>query len=450
MAALIKNQLVEAEITAYGSDGAGIARIDGQVVFVPGAARGDVCRLGITKVLKNRAYARIDAILTPSEHRRENDCPAFPQCGGCDFRHITYAEELALKGARIRDAMTRLGGLDPGEVAMTPAESIDSYRNKAQFPIGLSAEGRPVFGLYRRRSHQLRPIESCAIQDPRAAALVGAVCRWAEESGTAVYDEQAHTGPLRHVQVRTGTEGSHLCIVLRSGKVRWPDRLVELCRAADPGLQGISVSLNPERTNVVLGPTAAALWGAERLSETLMGHTFEISPHAFFQVNRPMAHRLYEGILDRAGAGALALDLYCGIGTITLALSGRFERVMGVEIVPQAIEDARLSAARNGISNADFLCADATQAAEKLALDGLRPELVVCDPPRKGMDEAGLSAITRMAPERIIYAACDPASLARDTAALRPLGYRVEALRGYDMFPRTANVEGLCLLVREG
>ena len=450
MAALTKNQRIEAEITAYSSDGAGIARHDGQVIFVPGTARGDVCRLGITKVLKSRAYGRIDAVLTPSEHRIENDCPAFPQCGGCDFRHITYAEELELKGTRLRDAMTRLGGWEVGDIPMTGADSVEGYRNKAQFPIGLNAEGRPVFGLYRRRSHQLRAIEACAIQDPRAALLAAAVCRWAEESGTPVYDEMAHEGQLRHVQVRSGTLGSHLCLVLRSGKVKAPERLITLCLEADPTLRGISVSLNPERTNVVLGPDASVLWGAGRLNETLLGRAFEISPHAFFQVNRAMAHQLYEGILDWAGAGALALDLYCGIGTITLALSAQFERVLGVELVAQAIEDAKLSAARNGIGSAEFLCVDATEAASRLAREGLRPELVVCDPPRKGMDAAGLSAVAHMAPERIIYVACDPASLARDTATLREHGYRVKALRGYDMFPRTANVEALCLLVREG
>ena len=439
---LEKNALVRGAIEGYTAEGMGVARIGGMAVFVPGTARGDECLIRIVKVLKNRAYGRVEELLAPSAHRQTPACPAFPRCGGCDFWHLSYAEELALKRQRVEDALRRLGGFDIEVPAVVPSPQVERYRNKAVFPFG-RREGRAVFGFYRSRSHDIVPIQDCLIQDGRASALARAVCRWADETGAPEYDEKTGRGLVRAIFVRTGGEGAMLCLVVTSPRIPSPDRLAKLCREACPDLRGVALSIHPKPGNRVLGSDIRPLWGEERLRDRLGKWQFSLSPLSFYQVNHAQAEALYRQAVDMAalGSGQTALDLYCGTGTITLHLADRAGLAIGAEIVPEAVEDARRSAEENGVQNVRFLCADAGQAAAQLAAEGLRPDAVVVDPPRKGIDGRTIDAILQMKPARLVYIACDIASAARDGALLREGGYRLARVQPFDMFPRTANVE---------
>ena len=449
---LQKNQVCTVTIQGYTAEGFGVGRTDeGLAVFVPGAARGDRLEVLAVKVLKHYAFGKIVNILEPSPYRVAPDCPHFGKCGGCDFRHLTYEEELWLKSQRVRDALARIGGFDLPAPEIVPSPRVAAYRNKAQFPVGSGPRGT-VFGFYRSRSHQLIPLEHCRLQSEEACAAAKAVCAWADEWGAAPYDEATGRGLLRHIYVREGRAGLHLTLVVREDALPESARLVELCRRAAPSLCGIVVNVNSRPGNRVLGPDCRTLWGDGRLEDDLAGSTFRLSPLSFYQVN----HRQTENLYACAAAWAApdehteALDLYCGVGTITLALAARCKSVVGVEIVPQAIADARENAARNGVENVRFLCADAGQAAEKLAREGFRPQVIVVDPPRKGLDEAAVRAVCAMAPRRIVYVSCDCASLARDAKMLQQAGgYRPLQVRAFDMFPRTANVETVVLLSRE-
>ena len=447
-----KNDLCTVTIQGYTAEGFGVGRTDeGLAVFVPGAARGDKLEVLLVKVLKNYAFGKIQTILEPSPHRVEVDCPHFGRCGGCDFRHLSYEEELWLKAHRVHDAMTRIGGFDLPVPEITGSPEVLRYRNKGQFPVGRDETG-VAFGFYRSRSHQLIPLTDCKLQSEESCALAAAVCRWADEHKVQPYDEQQHKGILRHIYVREGRAGLHLTLVVREDALPESARLVELCRRAAPSLCGIVVNVNSRPGNRVLGPDCRTLWGAGRLEDDLAGSTFRLSPLSFYQVNHAQTENLYACAAAWAAPDehTQALDLYCGVGTITLALAARCKSVVGVEIVSQAIADARENAARNGVENVRFLCADAGQAAEKLAREGFRPQVIVVDPPRKGLDEAAVRAVCAMAPRRIVYVSCDCASLARDAKMLQQAGrYRPLQVRAFDMFPRTANVETVVLLSRE-
>ena len=441
-----KNEIYTCTVEGYTAEGMGVARAEGMALFIPGAAAGDRLRVRIVKVLKNRTYGRIEQILEPSPARITPACPVCAKCGGCDFLHLTYEEELRLKGQRVEDALRRIGGLD---VTVGPARAScrAGYRNKAQFPVTLSG-GRAAFGFYRSRSHDVVPCQCCMIQDDRINDLAAAVCRWMDESGVLPYDEETGRGLIRHIYVRTGRYGSHLCLVAAGGRLPHTEALIEEARTAAPDLMGIVLNVNRDKTNRILGDTCRTLWGKDRLQDDLLGLRFELSPLSFYQVNHTQAEALYTRALELADLRPhhLALDLYCGVGTITLLLARRCRQAIGNEIVPQAVENANENARRNGITNARFLLGDAGQVASALRDEGLRPDVIVCDPPRKGMDTATVEAVAQMGPERIVYISCDPASLARDAARLAGLGYALKSAEAFDMFPGTANVETVCLL----
>ena len=446
---LVKNQILRLTIEGCTSDGSGIARAGGFVVFVPFSARGDECDIKIVKVLKNHAYGVIDRIVVPSAARQEPMCPAFFKCGGCDFMHITYEEELLLKQERVTDCLRRLGKLDVELDAIEPSPRMLRSRNKAQFPVEKQGD-RVVFGFYRRRSHQVIPIGDCLINHPHASRLAGAVARWAEEYRIPIYDEESHSGLLRRIFTRHGAGGDFLCVVATKPKLPHTPQLVEMCKAACPELCGIVLNVNDRKTNLILGEKCLTLWGESALQDDLLGKSFVLSPLSFYQVNHPQAENLYRKIIELCALDKTkdALDLCCGVGTITLSLADHCRTVTGAEIVPRAIEDANINAARNNVKNARFICADAGEAAQKLGEEGFSPYAVVLDPPRKGMDQRSLDAVLAMSPERIVYVACDPASLARDGRYLCDRGYKMEYAKAYDMFPRTANVETVALLER--
>lgn len=449
---LQKNDVVTAAITGYTSEGLGVARSeDGMAVFVRDAIAGEVAKIAIDHVGKSAAYGHIETLETVSPHRVARACPLGKRCGGCAFWHMDYEEELRLKAQRVRDAMTRIGGFDPGEVSIIGGQSCQGYRNKAQYPAARGKHG-PVAGFYQARTHEVVPVERCLIQSEQADAVKDAVLGWMRRWSVQPYDERTHRGLVRHIYARTASTGQVLaCVVGNGGAPARSDDLVERLKAAVPGLRTVVWSVNTRRGNTVLGPELHNLWGDGVIEETLCGLTFRLSARSFFQVNRAQAERLYETALELADLQKtdVALDLYCGTGTITLCMARHAGRVIGVEVVDAAIDDARENAARNEITNASFFCADAGEAAQRLADEGTKPDVILVDPPRKGLAPEVIDAMVRMAPRRIVYVSCDPATLARDAGLLTARGYAVKAVRAADLFPRCAHVETIVLLQRE-
>ena len=449
---LQKNDIIAVEITGYTSEGRGVARAeDGMAVFVQDAIAGERARVRIEHVGRSAAYGRIVKLDTVSPHRVDRACPVGKRCGGCAFWHMDYAEELRLKARRVRDALTRIGGWDPGPVEILGGETCEGYRNKAQYPVAPGKDG-PVAGFYQAGTHQVVAVERCRIQTEQADRARAAVVDWMRRERIPAYDETAHTGLVRHIYVRTASDGQTLVCVVGNGPApAAAPGLAAALQAAAPRLRGLVWNENRRRGNSVLGEGFETLWGSGDLEETLCGLRFRLSPRSFFQVNRAQAQRLYELALELAALtpADTALDLYCGTGTITLCMARQAGKVYGVEVVPQAVADARENAARNGVGNAEFFCADAGEAADRFAREAIRPRVILVDPPRKGLAEDVVDAVARMAPERVVYVSCDPATLARDVARFSQVGYRPQTARAVDMFPRCAHVETIVLLQRE-
>ena len=446
MPALEKNRIYRAHIDGYSSEGLGIARIDGQVVFVHGAIRGETCDVLVMKVLKNAAFGKIAALAEPSPARRQPDCPYYGRCGGCDFRHMSYEEELWAKRARVQDALTRIGGAEVTVEEILGAEQPLHYRNKSIYPISPAGE----VGFYRARSHQVVHVEHCLIQKPEADALAQAVRDYIARFRVEPYNEATGRGLLRHLYVRTSCRGESLaCLLVNGSRLPHEQELVAMLRAAAPGVCGVVLGENTRRGNAILGDRYRTLWGRDYLTDTLCGLELRLSVPSFYQVNHDQAQRLYEKALEYAGLTGreLAVDLYCGAGTITQVLARRARHVIGGEIVPEAIRDAEDSARRNGVENVEFLCGDASRLAAELRQRGLRPDVICVDPPRKGLAPDVVEAAASMEPERIVYVSCDPATLARDVARFAPLGYHPVRACAVDLFPGTAHVETVCLLV---
>lgn len=445
MPGLEKNRIYRAHIDGYSSEGLGIARIDGQVVFVHGAVRGETCDVLVMKVLKNAAFGKIAALAEPSPARRVPDCPYYGRCGGCDFRHMSYEEELWAKRTRVQDALTRIGGAEIAVEEILGAEQPLHYRNKSIYPISPAGE----VGFYRARSHQVVHVEHCLIQKPEADALAQALRDYIARFRVASYDEATGQGLLRHLYVRTSCRGESLaCLLVNGSRLPHEQELVDMLRAAAPGVCGVVLGENTRRGNAILGDRYRTLWGRDYLTDTLCGLELRLSVPSFYQVNHDQAQRLYEKALEYAGLTGreLAVDLYCGAGTITQVLARRARHVIGGEIVPEAIRDAEDSARRNGVGNVEFLCGDASRLAAELRQRGLRPDVICVDPPRKGLAPDVVEAAASMEPERIVYVSCDPATLARDVARFAPLGYRPVRACAVDLFPGTAHVETVCLL----
>ena len=447
MAQLQKNQVHTVTVTGYTAEGLGVARAEGQVVFIHGGVRGEVCAVRILKVLKNVAYGRVEEILTGSPARREPDCPHYPACGGCDFRHISYEEELEAKRQRVEDALRRIGGAEIPVEEILGSQAVDGYRNKCQFPV--SPEGRA--GFYRARSHDVVPAADCRLQAEQANAVARAVEAYLREEGVPAYDGRTRRGLLRHIYVRTSREGRALvCLVVNGEALPREAALVERIRAACPETAGVVLNTNDRDTNVVLGERYRTLWGEDTLTDTLCGLRFRLSVPSFYQVNRAQAERLYGKAREFAGLTGreTVLDLYCGAGTITLVMARQAGQAVGAEIVAAAVENAEENARLNGVDNVRFLLGDAGEAAARLAAEALRPQVVVVDPPRKGLGEEVIAAIAAMGPERVVYVSCDPGTLGRDLRRFAEAGYRAARAAAVDLFPRTRHVETIMLLQR--
>ena len=447
MEKLIQNKIYTGTVEGYSSDGLGIVRLDGAVVFVPGAVRGERIDLRITKVMRSCAAGEIVKIYAPSPERVEPDCPYYGACGGCVYRHVTYAEERRAKLQRVQDALERIGGLALAVETIHGAAEPLYYRNKCQYPVG--ADG--AVGFFRAGTHRVVPIDRCKIQSAQADATMRAVRDWMRRYRISAYDERTGKGLVRHIYVRVNREGESLCCVIANGRSlpREPE-LTGAVRSAVPGTVGVVLCTNAARGNVILGNRYRTIWGRDFLMDTLCGLQFKLSVPSFYQVNRAQAEVLYGRALDFAGLTGreTVLDLYCGTGTITLCMAGKAKRVIGAEIVPEAIRDAEENAARNGIENAEFFRGDAAEVAEKLEREGLRPDVVTVDPPRKGLAPAVIDSIVKMAPERVVYVSCDPATLARDLKRFGEHGYPARRAEAVDLFPGTKHVETVVLMSR--
>ena len=443
-----KNASLTLEITGYTAEGMGVARWEGRVVFIPGTILGERWEVQLLKVKTNVAWGRAVRLLAPSPERVELDCPLAGRCGGCQYRHMTYEEELRAKRQRVQDALSRVGGVSLELPQVLGAETPLRYRNKVQFPVAWEKRGLAV-GYYRARSHDVLDVDDCLLQPEAVTTLRRAFKGWMERYRVPAYDEGTCQGLIRHLYVRTNQAGEALCCVVANGtRLPHAPELVQSLRQAVPTLAGLVLNTNTKDTNVILGPNYRTIWGRDFLEERLCGMTFRLSVPSFFQINRSQTERLYAQALEFAGLTGqeTVLDLYCGIGTISLALAQRAGQVIGAEIVPEAVQDAQANAARNQVDNARFLCGDAGEAAFQLAAEGVRPQVICVDPPRKGLAPEVPAILASMAPDRIVYVSCDPATLARDVKRFGELGYPAVKARAVDLFPRTAHVETVVLL----
>ncbi len=443
---LEKNKIYRARIEGYTSEGLGVARIDGQAVFVHRALRGEDCDVLLLKVLKNAAFGKVVKVHEPSPHRVEPDCPYYGKCGGCDFRHMDREEELYAKKARVQDALRRIGGSDVQVEEILAGERLH-YRNKSQFPI--AADG--TVGFYKARSHQVIPVENCLLQKVDTNNVQLKFDRYIRLYNVSCYDERTRQGLLRHLYVRSNGAGESLvCIFANGRELPHEAELVALLREASPRIVGVVLGVNTQPTGAILGKEYRTLWGTDVLTDELCDLTFRLSVPSFYQVNREMAEALYDKAVEFAALTGTetVLDLYCGAGTITQVMARHAGRVIGAEILPEAIEDAKANAERNGVENVEFFCGDASAVAADFAAKGLRPDVICVDPPRKGLAPEVVRAAAQMAPRRIVYVSCDPATLARDVKLFAAEGYGAVRAAAMDMFPGTANVESMVALER--
>ena len=448
---LIKNQIYEATIVDYTSEGQGVAKVEGCAVFVPNAVYGENCRIRIEKVGKTWAAGKIVEILERSPHRINRECPVAKLCGGCDFQHITYEEETRLKAERVRSCLNKLAGENLEEMPILAAPTCRDYRNKAQYPVA-SKDGRAYAGFFKAGTHQVIFNDRCGILPEEMDQIKDIVIAHMNRYHISAYDEVAHTGLVRHIYVRRGVVSGQVlvCLAINGRSIGKASALIDALKKI-PGFTTLVLSVNTKKGNAVLGDEFITLYGPGYIEDTLCGLQFRLSPRSFYQVNHHQAQRLYEAAIAQAEITKedLVLDLYCGVGTITLAMAKAAGKVIGVEVVQQAVEDARDNAKRNGIDNAEFFCGDAGEAALMLEKQGVKADVVVVDPPRKGLNADAIEALVRFAPRRIVYVSCDPATLARDVALLKQRGYAVKNAMAADLFPRCAHVESVVCLSRK-
>ena len=459
-----KNDIATVTIEDIGVNGEGIGKVDGYTLFIKDAVIGDRVEVKVMKAKKNYGYARLMKILEPSAARVEPRCAFARKCGGCQIQEMSYEQQLAFKEKKVRGNLERIGGFAPEllDRVMEPVLGMEEpfgYRNKAQFPFGTDREGRPVTGFYAGRTHDIIANTDCALGAPVNHEILEIILAFMEEYGIASYDERTGQGLLRHVLIRCGftTKEIMVCLVVNGSEIPHAEELIRrLCGIG--GMTSISLSPNTRQTNVIMGDSYQVLWGQGYITDYIGSIRYQISPLSFYQVNPVQTEKLYSLALAYADlkGGETVWDLYCGIGTISLFLAQKAGQVYGVEIVPQAIEDARRNAGINGIENAEFFVGKAEEVLpeyyEKYAREhggeSARADVIVVDPPRKGCDEALLDTIVKMRPEKVVYVSCDSATLARDLKMLCGAGYELEKVRAVDMFPMTVHVETVCLMSR--
>ena len=463
---LTKNQIVELTIEDIGSEGEGIGFLQengqhaerGMAIFVKDTVPGDVAKIRIVKAKKNYAYGRLEEIVKPSPDRVVPPCPVARQCGGCQIQAMDYARQLAFKERKVINNLVRIGGFDEQRIRdmMEPIVGMENpyhYRNKAQFPVGCDREGNPVAGFYAGRTHSIIPHTDCLLGIPQNCEIMDVILTYMRANKVPAYQEESGRGLIRHVLIRAGFRTGQImvCIVINGDRLPNEDKLVESLSAL-PNMTSVSVNINKENTNVIMGRKVRVLWGKEYIEDYIGEVKFRISPLSFYQVNPVQTEKLYRLALEYAGLTGreTVWDLYCGIGTISLFLAQRAAHVYGVEIVPEAIRDARENAAVNGLTNADFYVGKAEEVLpEQFEKNGIRADVIVVDPPRKGCDELCLNTMLKMQPERIVYVSCDSATLARDLKILCDGGYTLERVRAVDQFGHTVHVETVVLLSQQ-
>lgn len=470
-----KNQLLTVEIVDMTSEGEGIGKADGFPFFIKDAVIGDHACIRVTRVKKNYAYGKLEKVLTPSPFRVDAGCVFHKRCGGCQLQQMSYERQLQFKEDKVKNNLIRIGGFTKEKLeavmeSIVGMEEPFGYRNKAQYPVGTDKQGHPIMGFYAGRSHDIIANTDCALGVEENQRILEIILSYMRKYHVSAYQEETGKGLLRHVLIRKGFTSGELmvCLVINlKGKDRMPEYLPkqdELIRelVKIPGMKSISVSINTENTNVIMGKEIVTLWGSDRITDTIhmrdvlegfaltdKGITFSISPLSFYQVNPVQTEKLYSLALSYAALTGkeTVWDLYCGIGTISLFLAGGARQVYGVEVVPQAIEDARHNARNNRITNVDFFVGKAEEVLpEKYEKEGIWADVIIVDPPRKGCDDACLNTMLRMKPERIVYVSCDSATLARDLKTLCVGGYELVKVRAVDMFPMTVHVETVVLL----
>lgn len=443
-----KNQQLELECLSLGAELEGVCRHEGMAVFVKGMLPGEKGRVVITKVEKRYAFGRLLEVIEKSPERVTPPCPAYPRCGGCAGLHMTYEATLKAKGQQVKDVLRRIGGV---EVEVQPVKGMAHpwhYRNKTALPLCETASGVRT-GFYAPRSHSLIPVDNCLMAMEPINQAAKALRRWMDKTHTPCYDEASHKGLVRHLVARQNRKGQVMAVVVINGNALpgWEGLLEEMRRdVAD--LASLYININKERTNVILGRQCRLLWGAATLEDTICGLKFQVSPQSFFQVNPLQTDVLYQTALDFAGlkGDEIVADVYCGAGTISLLLAQHCKQVLGIEVVEPAVLNARENAKANGVENARFITGAAEDVLPKLVKEGYRPQVMVVDPPRKGIEPAALEAMAACAPEKIVYVSCGPATQARDVGVLTQRGYRVTACQPVDMFSWTAGVENVVLL----
>ena len=447
---LTKNQTAEMTCESFGSDATGVCRFEGMAVFVPMLLPGERALVRIVKVQKRYAFGRIEQLIDASPDRREPVCPVYRRCGGCSCQHMSYEASLEFKRSQVQELLRRVGGLPVDVPEVLGMDAPLHYRNKGTYPVSLR-EGQPVCGFFAPHSHDLVPLPEggCLIQRKESSAAVAALLSWMKAFRVLPYDERGHRGLIRHIMTRTSGDGKTVVtLVCASPALPHAQELIEAMRSALPGLHGLCLIHNPRTDNVILDGKLHVLWGEAALDMTLCALHFSVSPQAFFQVNPVQTEKLYSLALDFAGLTGreTVCDCYCGAGTISLLLAGHAQRVIGIEIVPQAIDNAKANAKANGITGAEFLCGKTEELLPRLVADGIRPDVVMLDPPRKGCEPAVLDAICEAGVSRVVYISCGAPALARDAAILSARGYNIERIQCVDMFCLTGDVETVCLL----
>lgn len=447
-----KNDLFEVEITGMTHEGIGVGKKDGMAVFVQDVIDGELVISKVIKTTKNYAVARVERWLRKSPYRQQPFCPVYKRCGGCNLQHLTYEKQLEFKRQVVTDNLTRIGGFK--DISVNPVIGMDNpmnYRNKAQYPLGIGNNG-PIAGFYARRSHEIIDSESCGIQNTRSESVRNTIIKFLRETGIAIYDEKTGKGILRHIITRVSQYNGDVMVILVVTKEKFPemDKLVQHIKKEIPFVKSIVLNINKRRDNVILGDKVITAYGSDTLLEKLGQFSFHISPLSFFQVNPVQTVALYEKAVEFAGLTGqeTVFDLYCGIGTISHFLSVKAKKVIGVEVVEEAVQAAIKNARLNNIQNMEFHCSAAEEIVPKLFQEGLRADIVVVDPPRKGCDQILLDTMVKMNPTRIVYVSCNPSTLARDLKHLSENGYVINAVQPVDMFPWTFHVECVVLITK--
>lgn len=447
---VVKNEKYVVDIIDNGFEGEGIAKIDGLTVFVPGSIKGEKCEILIVKVLASHAYGKIVNIIKKSENRKESDCATYKRCGGCSLRHMTYESTLKLKRQVVQNLVNK-GLKKKVEVLETIGmENPYNYRNKAQYPVGLNSEGQPEVGVFAQRTHTIIPIQTCLIQTEISQKIAKTILNFVKEKNIQVYNEENQKGLLRHIVIKVGKYTNQvMCIlVVNDSKFNQEQELVKLLCEKYPEIKAIVKNINNKNTNVILGKENINLYGNGYIEDKLGEYIFKISPMSFYQVNPVQAEILYTTAIDQANLDRndILFDLYCGIGTIGIFASKYVNKVYGIEIVPQAIEDAKENAKINDVKNIEFICGDVEVAFDELInKEKIVPSAIIVDPPRKGLDNKTVENIAKIKPAKLVYISCNPATMVRDLTKLENI-YNIKAIQPVDMFPWTNGVESITIL----